>query len=157
MKAFNESGKFKKLKILILSILSVILVCSGVLMGCGGPGDLKDGYYTAEMTEFAHGWKEYLIIQVKHGKIVSAEFNAKNESGFIKAWDNSYMENMITLQGTYPNKYAREYVQQLIDEQQNISVDTVTGASTSGDNFKKLVEAVLKQAQKGDSKTISVE
>lgn len=157
MKAFNKSGKFKKLKISILSILSVIVLCSGALMGCGGSGDLKDGYYTAEMTEFSHGWKEYLIIQVKHGKIVSAEFNAKNESGFIKAWDNSYMENMITLQGTYPNKYTREYVQQLIDEQQDISVDAVTGASTSGDNFKKLVEAVLKQAEKGDSKTITVE
>lgn len=154
MKKFN---KFTKLKISIISGIFVILICSGVFVGCGSSGDLKDGYYTAEMTEFSQGWKEYLIIQVKHGKIVSAEFNAKNESGFIKAWDNSYMENMISVRGTYPNKYTREYVQQLIDEQQDISVDAVTGASTSGANFKKLVEAVLKQAEKGDSKTVTVE
>lgn len=156
MKKFNKFSKFKKLKILVLSILSAIIVCSGLFIGCGSSGNLKDGYYTAEMTEFSHGWKEYLIIQVKHGKIVSAEFNAKNESGFIKAWDNSYMKNMLAVQGTYPNKYTREYVQQLIDEQQDISVDTVTGATTSGNNFKKLVEAVLKQAKKGDSKTVTV-
>jgi len=125
--------------------------------GCGSSGDLKDGYFTAEMAEFSHGWKEYLVIQVSHGHIVSAEFNAKNESGFIKAWDNSYMKNMISLQGTYPNKYSREYVQQLLEQQTDIQVDAVTGASTSGDNFVKLVDAVLKQAAKGDSKTAIVE
>lgn len=84
---------------------------------------------------------------------MSAEFNAKNESGFIKAWDNSYMKNMNSVQGTYPNKYTREYVQQLVDGQADVKVDVVTGATHSGDNFKKLVEAVLEQAKKGDSKT----
>jgi len=37
------------------------------------------------MAEFSHGWEEYLIIQIKNNKIVSAEYNARNESGFIKA------------------------------------------------------------------------
>lgn len=63
------------------------------------------------------------------------------------------MKNMNSVQGTYPNKYTREYVQQLIDGQTDVKVDTVTGATNSGDNFKKLVEAVLEQAKKGDSKT----
>lgn len=49
--------------------------------------------------------------------IQHTKYNAKNESGFIKAWDNDYMKNMISQQGTYPNKYTREYVQQLIDGQ----------------------------------------
>lgn len=136
------------------------MILIGIVMmfsGCGGRGALKDGYYTAEMAEFSHGWKEYLVIQVCHGKIISAEFNAKNESGFIKAWDNSYMENMITVQGTYPNKYTREYVQQLLEEQADIQVDAVTGATSSGDNFVKLAEAVLEQAQKGDSQIVIVE
>lgn len=134
-------------------LLFIIVLVMAALTGCEKSAKLKDGYYTAEMAEFSNGWKEYLRIQVTHGKIVSAEFNAKNESGFIKAWDNSYMENMLTISGTYPNKYTREYVQQLIDEQTDIQVDAVTGASTSGNNFKKLVDAVLQQAQKGDSKT----
>lgn len=134
-------------KLLFIPLFVILAAC--FLTGCGS--SLKDGYYTAEMAEYSHGWKEYLVIQIKHGSIVSAEFNAKNESGFIKAWDNTYMKNMLTVQGTYPNQYTRSYVQQLIDEQENIKVDTVTGASSSGGNFEKLVQAVLKQAKKGDS------
>lgn len=145
----------KKKIIIILSVIVIVLLAG--IIRYSTKDSLKDGYYTAETSEFEHGWKEYLRIQVKDGNIVSAEFNAKNESGFIKAWDNAYMKNMESLQGTYPNKYTREYVQQLIDEQENIEVDTVTGASTSGANFTKLVEAVLQQAKKGDSQTFVVE
>ncbi len=134
--------------VLVIVVLALVLV-----VYFKNSGTIKDGYYTAEMDGFSHGWKEYLRIQVKQGTIMSAEFNAKNESGFIKAWDNSYMKNMNSVQGTYPNKYTREYVQQLIDGQTDVKVDTVTGATNSGDNFKKLVEAVLEQAKKGDSKT----
>ena len=66
------------------------------------------------------------------------------------------MKNMMSNQGTYPNKYTREYVQQLIDGQKNTTVDVVTGASNSGQNFVKLVEVVLKQAAVGDSATAIV-
>lgn len=138
-------------------VLSAVFILIGMLAGCGSTKGLKDGFYTAEMSGFSHGWQEYLIIQVKGGKIVSAEYNAKNESGFIKAWDNAYMKNMMSKQGTYPNKYTREYVQQLVDEQKNTTVDVVTGATNSGQEFVKLVEAVLKQAAAGDSATVIVE
>lgn len=139
-----------------LVLALTLVLCMAFLTGCGG-NDLKDGYYTAQMAEFEHGWKEYLCIQVKHGRIVSAEFNGKNESGFIKAWDNNYMKAMMASQDTYPNKYTREYVRQLIEEQQNIEVDAVSGASSSGGNFEKLVDAVLKQAKTGDSNVVVVQ
>lgn len=139
-----------------IGIILSILICAFLLAGCGET-KMKDGYYTAEMSEFSHGWREYVCIQVKDDTIVSAEFNAKDESGFIKAWDNEYMRNMGMEQNTYPNKYTREYVQQLIEEQKDIQVDTVTGATHSGDNFTKLIAAVIVQAQKGDSTTVMVE
>lgn len=146
----NQSVKVKAV------LLLVLVVFAGPLTGCGSAKGLKDGFYTAQMSEFSHGWKEYLIIQVKDGTIVSAEYNAKNQSGFIKAWDNTYMKNMMSKQGTYPNKYTREYVQQLMNEQTDITVDAVTGASSSGKNFEKLAPAVLEQAAKGDSATVIV-
>lgn len=139
-----------------IGIVLPILMCAFLLAGCGGT-KMKDGYYTAEMSEFSHGWREYVCIQVKDDTIVSAEFNAKDESGFIKAWDNEYMRNMGMQQNTYPNKYTREYVQQLIEGQKGTKVDTVTGATHSGDNFTKLIAAVIVQAQKGDSTTVLVE
>ena len=135
----------------------VFVIAAGALAGCGSTKRLKDGFYTAEMAEFSHGWEEYLIIQVKNNKIVSAEYNARNESGFIKAWDNAYMKNMMPSCGTYPNDYTRVYVQQLIDGQEETNVDAITGATNSGKNFEKLVAAVLEQAAAGDSETVAVE
>lgn len=138
-----------------IKALVIILLSSIALTGCGNK--MKDGYYTAEMAEFSYGWKEYVCIQVKDDTIVSAEFNAKDVSGFIKAWDNEYMRNMGTVCGSYPNQYTREYVRQLIEGQKDTQVDAVAGATESGDNFKKLIPAVIEQAKKGDSTTVQVE
>lgn len=145
--------RIKMIKIVLL-VVAVVLI--SVSAGCSSANGLKDGFYTAEMSEYSHGWREYLIIQVKGGKIVSAEYNAKNESGFIKAWDGSYMKNMFSQQGTYPNKYTRDYVKQLIDGQKDTIIDAVTSASHSGQNFEQLVAAVLRQAAAGDSATAVV-
>lgn len=137
---------------------TLLLICVVLaLSGCGSSGKMKDGFYTAEMSEFSHGWKEYLCIMVKNDTIVYAEFNAKNPSGYIKAWDNAYMQNMKTISGTYPNEYTREYVSQLIEKQNPDEVDVVSGASSSGSNFQKLCVAVINQAKNGDSQTIVVE
>ena len=40
------------------------------LGGCGRNDKMKDGFYTAEMSDYSHGWKEYLCIMVKDGIIV---------------------------------------------------------------------------------------
>lgn len=150
----DEMNRVNRIK---AAMLAAVIILIGMFAGCGSVSGLKDGFYTAEMSEYSYGWQEYLIIQVKGGKIVSAEYNAKNESGFIKAWDNNYMKNMLSQQGTYPNKYTREYVQQLMDGQKEADVDAISGASTSGKNFVKLVDAVLKQAAAGDSATAVIE
>ncbi|MBO5474659.1 MAG: FMN-binding protein [Lachnospiraceae bacterium] len=134
-----------------------LLALTLLLTGCGSGSRMKDGFYTAEMSDFSHGWKEYLCIMVKDDTIVYAEFNAKDPSGYIKAWDNAYMQNMASVQGTYPNEYTRSYVSQLIEGQTPDAVDTVSGATSSGSNFLKLSEAVIAQAVKGDSSTSIVE
>lgn len=139
------------------SLICGILLLTLLLSGCSFGSSMKDGFYTAEMSEFSHGWKEYLCIMVKDDTIVYAEFNAKDPSGYIKAWDNAYMENMNSVQGTYPNEYTRAYVAELIETQSTDSLDTVSGASHSGSNFRKLAVAVVEQAAKGDATTVIVE
>ena len=74
----------------IFAILLSLLLAS-LLTACGNQTELQDGYYTAQASEFSHGWKEYITILVKGGNIVSVEYNAENASGFIKSWDNAYM------------------------------------------------------------------
>ena len=139
-----------------LVLLSVMVFCL-CLAGCGNAeGAMKNGYYTAEMEEYDHGWKEYVCIFVKNDTIVSIEFNAKDPSGFIKAWDNAYMENMKPISGTYPNEYTRLYGTSLLESQDIEAVDIVTGATNSGNNFYKLVSAAMEQAREGDSEVAVV-
>lgn len=139
------------------AVLTAAIFCL-CLFGCGNASGAKqDGYYTAEMESYSHGWKEYVCILVKNDTIISIEFNAKDPSGFIKAWDNAYMENMKTISGTYPNEYTRLYGSRLIESQDIEAVDTVTGATSSGGNFYKLVNAAMEQAREGNPEVAIVE
>ena len=133
------------------ALLLVMLLPAALLAGCGGGSGLQDGYYTAQAQEFSHGWKEFVTIMVKGGEIVSVEYNAENASGFIKSWDNAYMQTMLHSNGTYPNEYTRYYARQFQEDQNADSIDALTGATSSHSSFQLLSEAVLEQARQGDS------
>jgi major membrane immunogen (membrane-anchored lipoprotein) len=119
--------------------------------------DLRDGYYTAECSNFFHGWKEYLTIYVNNGKIATVEYNAKNASGFIKSWDMNYMRVMNKTDGNYPNKYTRVYAASLLNRQNADEVDAMSGATESHASFQKLANAVIRQARNGDKTVAFVE
>ena len=137
-------------------LLLTMFLPAMLLTGCGEGEGLRDGYYTAQASDYNYGWKEYITIMVKGGGIVSVEYNAENASGFIKSWDNAYMQTMLHSNGTYPNEYTRYYAGQLLENQGEGSIDGITGATSSHDSFEKLVEAVLEQARKGDSSIVYV-
>ena len=80
----------RKRTICLIFLIAILSLC-----GCGSGTEMQDGFYTAEMSDYSHGWKEYVCIMVKNDQIVYVEFNAKDPSGYIKAWDNAYMENMV--------------------------------------------------------------
>lgn len=135
----------------------ILLMLAGMLTACGSKTGLQDGYYTAQAAQFSHGWKEYITIMVKGGSIVSVEYNAENASGFIKSWDNAYMQTMLHTNGTYPNEYTRYYAGQLLEGQGKGEIDAITGASSSHGSFQKLAQAVLEQARRGDSSIVFVD
>lgn len=141
----------------IVAILLSLLLAASALTACGSQTKLEDGYYTAQMSEFSHGWKEYITILVKGGSIVSVEYNAENASGFIKSWDNAYMQNMFHVNGTYPNEYTRYYANQLLEGQGEGAINAISGASSSHGTFQLLAAAVLEQARKGDSSIVIVD
>lgn len=138
-------------------ILLGLFVFTLLFQGCGSQTKMQDGFYSAEMSGYSHGWKEYVCIMVKDGKIVYTEFNAKDLSGYIKAWDNAYMQNMASVAGTYPNEYTRYYAAQLTEKQDSSNLDALTGATSSGTNFKKLTDAVIEQSMAGNPDTRIVE
>ena len=140
----------------ILVLLFTLLMMVSLLTACGEQTQLQDGYYTAQMSEYSHGWREYITILVKGGSIVSVEYNAENASGFIKSWDNAYMQTMLHSNGTYPNEYTRYYANQLLVGQGEGGIDAISGATSSHGTFQMLARAVLEQSRKGDSGIIYV-
>ncbi len=138
-------------------LAAICLVLMLILCGCGAEETgMQDGSYTAEMSEPSYGWNEYVTITVKDGEIVSTKYDAENASGFVKSWDNAYMNNMKPVSGTYPNEYTRYYKAQLTGQSDLPEIDALSGATESGDNFKKLAQAVVEQAMKGDSRIVMV-
>lgn len=144
------------MKHMICKLLPLLLLTL-MLAGCGKTEELQDGYYTAQASDYHHGWKEYITITVKGGKIISVEYNAENASGFIKSWDNAYMQTMLHSNGTYPNEYTRYYANQLLEGRRDDDIDALSGATSSYGSFQKLSEAVLEQARKGDSDIVVVD
>lgn len=141
----------------IAGMLAAVLLLLG---GCGqeqSQTQMQDGTYTAQMTDYSFGWKEYVTITVKNGEIVTAEYDAENPSGFIKSWDNAYMNNMKPVTGTYPNEYTRFYASQLNGASEAPEIDCLTGATSSYGNFQRLSQAVVEKAIKGDSTLALVE
>ena len=141
----------------IVALCLCLLLAAPLLTACGNQEELQDGYYTAQMSQFSHGWREYITILVKGGSIVSVEYNAENASGFIKSWDNAYMQNMLHTNGTYPNEYTRYYANQLLEGQGEDGIDVIAGATSSHGTFQLLAQAVLEQARKGDSSIVFVD
>lgn len=143
-----------------LTITGILIIFALAFTGCTSKKEdntMKDGCYTAQMQEYSYGWKEYVTITVKNGKIVSTEFDAENASGFIKSWDSNYMQNMLKAQGTYPNEYTRYYASQLQNGQGKNTIDVLTGATSSYYSFQKLSAAVIEQARRGDSSIVIVD
>ena len=142
-------------RILKAALASLLLLLT--LTACGPGTALQDGYYTAQAAQFSHGWKEFVTIMVKGGEVVSVEYNAENASGFIKSWDNAYMQTMLHSNGTYPNEYTRYYARQLLEGQGEQPIDALSGASSSHSTFQKLAAAVLELARQGNSQIIIVD
>ncbi|MDL2229113.1 FMN-binding protein [Treponema sp. OttesenSCG-928-L16] len=132
--------------------LPAVLLALVLFSACENRQDgMKDGFYTAEAAEFdKYGWKEYITIYVSGDTIITVDYNAKNASGFIKSWDMEYMRLMNASDGTYPNKYTREYSAGLLNRQDPDKVDVIAGASHSHASFQRLAKAAIARSRAGD-------
>lgn len=154
----KDHGIRKHTSYTVIVAIVLILFSSVFVTGCQSSSDgLKDGYYTAEDINGSHGWYEYLTIYVNDGKIVSAEYNSKNSSGFIKSWDMDYMRIMNSSDGTYPNQYTRTYAKQFLELQSADGIDAISGATHSYHTFTELANAVIAKSKAGDASVALVD
>ena len=139
-------------------IIVVLLFVAGMLISCvRNDYALKDGYYTAEESEYdSAGWKDYLTVCISGGQIIVVEYNAYNPAGFLKSWDMDYMREMKSEDDTYPNTYSRFYGRQLLELQDAEGIDVLSGATRSYLAFTALSKAVLQSARAGNRSTTLV-
>jgi len=141
----------------IICAIFVIVTSVLLLTGCQGQnGVMHDGYYTAEAADYdSEGWKDFLTIYVSDNKIVTVEFDAHTDSGFIRSWDPDYQRRERAESGLHPSEYLRTYTGELLNLQNPAKVLVVAGAERQHKIFQLLTEAAIVRAQAGD-KTIDI-
>jgi major membrane immunogen (membrane-anchored lipoprotein) len=118
---------------------------------------LKDGKYKAEAADFDDkGWKPFVEVEVKGGKIAAVAFDYTNKDGKFKSEDADYNKNMEAKVKTGPAKYTKELEDALVAKQDITKVDTVAGATHSVENFKALGTKAIENAGKGDTAVAKV-
>ncbi|MDU1414323.1 MAG: FMN-binding protein [Clostridium sp.] len=141
----------------ILALLSSVVLTAGVLVGCGNSSKgMQDGTYNAEFDKFDdHGWKGQVSITVASGKISEAKFDYVNEAGKLKSEDADYQATMTSVSGVGPVEFTKKYSDAIV-EKQSAEIDVVTGATTSHNDCKTLVQAAIDNANAGKSETAVV-
>lgn len=146
-----------------LAIAVAMLAVMGTMASCGDNANsneaYKDGSYRVEAKDFDdHGWKEYINVTVKDGKIAEVEFDAlSQEDGHKKTEDQEYKDAYIGAGfETYPADYTEKLEKGLVEKQDASKVDTVAGATHSSDFFKQMMKELDKNMKKGDTNTVIV-
>ena len=124
-----------------------------------------DGTYRAEMRDFDHGWKDYVVLTVKDNVVTAVEFDALNAKGEKKSESKAFQNNMIKankrakLPETYPQKYNPEIIALFEAAGHNvIAMDNVAGATVSTNHFKLLAGQIMAySARVGDTETLVVD
>jgi major membrane immunogen (membrane-anchored lipoprotein) len=107
----------------------------------------KDGVYKATQDKAdQYGWKGFVEIEVKDGKIATVTFDYDN-AGNLKSKDAAYKAAMEPVSKTYPEKAFAELQAALVEKQDIAAVDAVAGATASSTEFTALVNIALAQAK----------
>ena len=103
----------------------------------------EDGTYTAEGELDDHGWMPRVEIIVENGEITSVDYDEVNEAGDLKSEDEDYSAAMEGVSGVRPSDAYEQLENQLLDNQDVDQVELVTGATSSSESFKALVNEAL--------------
>ena len=142
-----------------IAVLVALVAAALPLTACGSSDGYKDGSYRAEgAAADDHGWKPYLVVTVEGGAVATVEYDYVNADGLKKSEDEDYKANMLNYGGTtYPAEFTQKIEEGYVAAQKGADVDTVAGATTSTDNFKKLAAELEKSMSKGKKDIVVVD
>jgi len=118
---------------------------------------LQDGTYSLKEVELDdHGWRVEMTITVKDGKIVESNFDYVNADGQLKSADEGYQQAMADKVGVGPADFIPQLNEALVETQNPVDVEVVTGATHSWEKFRAYAQMLVQAAQKGDTTTIEI-
>lgn len=117
----------------------------------------QDGTYRAEFTEYTDGYKDYVEVTIKDGKIDRVEHDGLNENGELKSLDEDLKTRYLSEYQTYPAEFMPIYASSLMDNQTIDMVESYNGTDDEFDSFKRLVEQALMSAKSGKTETATIE
>jgi major membrane immunogen (membrane-anchored lipoprotein) len=150
----TRSKTFLNYPLLLLILLSTVFLSTACQTH---QNRLVDGYYTVKSDAYdANGWQEFLVIGITNGLINSVDFDAENDSGFIRSWDVDYMRRTTSRTNTRPTKVVRNYEYFLINFQDPNRIQAQWGARRMHEVFSFLAKEAILKAEKGDTTVTSI-
>lgn len=134
--------------------IATALLMMFLLVACGGGKKMADGVYTAQVDDafveaYGHGWREFLEVTMKDGKIVNVVYDGVNADGQHKSDPGVY--NMEPSPAEWLPK-LEENIKNNVDGK----IDAVAGATNSSSNAQELLNAILKDGKVGETITVSI-
>lgn len=106
----------------------------------------RDGIYVGESPYDAYDYKHVVKIQIKNEKIVKIDYDEIKRDGQGKEEDQEY-NNEMSVMGTTPSVAYPSYENQLLEKQNFMKVDAVTGATYSLYRFRYALSIALMKAK----------
>ena len=133
-----------------------------VFVGCTAAGEIveiADGTYRAEFSDYdSSGYKDFVEITFEDGLVVSITADAVSEAdGTLKSQSESVRDAMTTINGTYPEKFYTDLINQYIENPSSDAIDIVAGATFTSNDFVNLIRALEQAIVKGTTDTVVVE
>jgi len=113
-------------------------------------GDLKDGKYTAEADTYDdEGYKPFVELTVKNGKVSEIDLDAVNSKGDYKKDSNAasdWIDKMMLFEKEIVVKGL-----EAIDFNEDGTVDGIEGFDLNVGDYTKLINEAISKAKKGNS------
>ncbi len=141
----------------VLAIILAIIVVAASFAGCGGSKTYADGTYTGKSSIIedndgeGDGYGE-VTITIKDGKITECTFNTYEPDGTLKDEDYGKQNGEVANQDYYNKAQkalagSKEYARLLVESGDYHSIDAISGATISYDQFMEAVDDALRQAK----------
>lgn len=139
----------RKVVFFITTLIFVVIMATG----CFNSEPIPDGRYTARLEGYdANGYQDFVTLVYQDGVVVEMEADAVHVStGQYKSQDVSLRAAMEAGLGTYPEKYYRALINQYMSHFKASEVEIVAGATTSSNNFIKLLKELERSLKAGNT------